>query len=511
MVRIRLNDRTFEYDVRSLAKAFFKEDEMIVEDVDSLKNDIDTEKDDYAEGCVFIIDTSKDMIKLDISNREKNIHEDLEETIPSYIKVIDNELDYKAKYKNFLKRLIYRLLSDVLDMKLPWGTLTGIRPSKIALEMLEQGREDDYIKKYMSETYLTSEDKIELALGIAHREKEILDEIDYKNGYSLYVGIPFCPTRCSYCSFTSYPLDKFENMVEDYINALIKEMEYASTMIKNKVLTTVYIGGGTPTTLSASQLERVIGKIQELWDFSTVKEFTVEAGRPDSITKEKLEVLKKCRVTRISINPQTMRQRTLDLIGRKHSIDSVVEAYNMARDVGHNNINMDLILGLPGETLDDVRYTLNRIEELNPDNLTVHTLAIKRAAYLNIYKDRYEDLLPEHVTDMVEETFRYAREHNYIPYYMYRQKNMTDNLENIGYARYGLEGIYNILMMEERQNILALGAGAVCKFVDYENNRIERLDNVKSLNDYITRIDDMIEKKMKFSSGKGAYFNGIFR
>ncbi len=511
MVRIRLNDRTYEYDVRSLTKAFFKEEDMIVEDMDNIENAIDIVEDDCIDEYIFVIDTSKDSIKLDISNKEKDIHQDLKETLPSYIKNIDNELDYKAKYKNYLKRLIYRLLADVLDMELPWGTLTGIRPSKIALELLEQGREDNYIKKYMLETYLTSEEKIELALSIAHREKEILDDIDYKNGYSLYVGIPFCPTRCSYCSFTSYPLDKFENMVEDYISALIKEMEYASTMIKNKILTTVYIGGGTPTTLSASQLERVINKIKELWDLSTVKEFTVEAGRPDSITREKLEVLKQCGVTRISINPQTMRQKTLDLIGRKHSIDSIEEAYNMARDVGHNNINMDLILGLPGETLEDVRYTLKRIEELNPDNLTVHTLAIKRAAYLNIYKDKYEDLLPEHVTDMVEETFRYAKEHNYIPYYMYRQKNMTDNLENIGYARYGLEGIYNILMMEERQNILALGAGAVCKFVDYENNRIERLDNVKSLNDYITRIDDMIEKKMKFSSGKGAYFNGIFR
>lgn len=508
MIRIRLSDKTYEYDVRSLTKAFFKEEDIIVEDISKIGNTL-VDLGECSEEYVFSVETRRDKVLLDISNKSK--HHNLEEIIPSYIKNIENELEYKAKYKNFLKRHIYRLLSEVLDVVLPWGTLTGIRPSKIVLEMLEQGRDDEYIRKYMAETYLTSESKIELALCIAHREKEILDEIDYKNGYSLYIGIPFCPTRCSYCSFTSYPLDKFDNMVEDYINALIKEMEYASTMIKNKILTTVYIGGGTPTTLSPVQLEKVINKIKELWDFSTVKEFTVEAGRPDSITREKLQVLKKCGVTRISINPQTMIQKTLDIIGRKHSVDSIIDAYNMAREVGHTNINMDLILGLPGETLEDVKYTLERIKKLNPDNLTVHTLAIKRAAYLNIYKDKYEDMLPEHITDMVEETFKYAKENDYIPYYMYRQKNVTDNLENIGYARHGLEGIYNILMMEERQNILALGAGAVCKFVDYENNRIERLDNVKSLNDYITRIDDMIEKKMKFSSGKGAYFNGIFR
>lgn len=510
MVRIKLNDKTFEYDVRSLTKAFFKDEDMIVEEVkesDSVELGSDKDNEEY----IFHVNTTSNKIELDICNKKKGIHKSLLEILPEELKSVQNDLEYKAKYKNILKRHIYRLLSEVLDIELPWGTLTGIRPSKIVLEILEQGKEDEYIRQHMSHTYLTSDAKIDLALSIAHREKEILDEIDYKNGYSLYVGIPFCPTRCSYCSFTSYPLDKYEDMVEDYIQALFKEMEYASTMIKNKILTTVYIGGGTPTTLSSSQLERIINKIKELWDFTTVKEFTVEAGRPDSITREKLEVLKECGVTRISINPQTMKQKTLDLIGRKHSVDSIVETYNMAREIGHNNINMDLILGLPGETLDDVKYTLGKIKELNPDNLTVHTLAIKRAAYLNIYKDKYEDMLPEHITDMVEETLKYAKEQNYIPYYMYRQKNMTDNLENIGYARYGLEGIYNILMMEERQNILALGAGAVCKFVDYRNNRIERLDNVKSLRDYITRIDDMIEKKMRFSSGKGAYFDGIFR
>ena len=502
MIRIVLSDRTFEYDVRSLTKAFFKNEDMEVVDIDS-----DCDEAEFT----FKVFTSDDEIKLELVSKKKDINKELIEDISRKIGNVPNELEYKAKYKNILKRLIYRLLSETLDIVLPWGTLTGIRPSKIVYEQLEKDSSDDEIRKFMKETYLTDDNKIELALEIAHREKYILEDIDYKNGYSLYIGIPFCPTRCSYCSFTSYPLEKYENVVEDYIDALIKEMEYASTMIKNKILTTVYIGGGTPTTLSASQVDRIINKLKELWDFSTVREFTVEAGRPDSITRDKLQVLKDQGVTRISINPQSMRQKTLDLIGRKHTIESIVNAFNLAREVGHKNINMDLILGLPGETIEDVRFTLDEIKKLNPDNLTVHTLAIKRAAYLNIYKDKYEKLLPEHVTDMVDETFRFGKANGYVPYYMYRQKNMTDNLENIGYAKPGLEGIYNILIMEERQNILALGAGAVCKFVDYKNNRIERVDNVKSLKDYIERIDDMIEKKKNFLSSKGAYFDGIFR
>ena len=375
MIRIVLSDRTFEYDVRSLTKAFFENEDMEVVDIDS-----DCDEAEFT----FKVFTSDDEIKLELVSKKKDINKELIEDISRKIGNVPNELEYKAKYKNILKRLIYRLLSETLDIVLPWGTLTGIRPSKIVYEQLEKNSSDDEIRIFMKETYLADDDKIELALEIAHREKCILEDIDYKNGYSLYIGIPFCPTRCSYCSFTSYPLEKYENVVEDYIDALIKEMEYASTMIKNKILTTVYIGGGTPTTLSASQLDRIINKLKELWDFSTVREFTVEAGRPDSITRDKLQVLKDQGVTRISINPQSMRQKTLDLIGRKHTIESIVDAFNLAREVGHKNINMDLILGLPGETIEDVRFTLDEIKKLNPDNLTVHTLAIKRAAYLNI-------------------------------------------------------------------------------------------------------------------------------
>jgi oxygen-independent coproporphyrinogen-3 oxidase len=224
----------------------------------------------------------------------------------------------------------------------------------------------------------------------------------------------------------------------------------------------------------------------------------VEAGRPDSITADKLKVLKTHGVSRISINPQSMRQKTLDVIGRKHSVEQVIEAFYMARELGHENINMDIIIGLPGENKEDVAYTLREIDKLKPDSLTVHTLAIKRAARLNLEKARYQDMVPMDTKEMLRLTSNYAKGANYLPYYLYRQKNMADNLENIGYAKYGKEGLYNILIMEEKQTILALGAGALSKFVFHEENRIERVENVKNLKDYIERIDEMIERKRNF-------------
>jgi len=506
MLEIKLLNSAYEYDVRSLSQAFLGNDIQVqfIERYNYSQKIVYADE-KYNEPDMYILEaiTDVDRIYLRIINVASEIDEDsiiqLEDTLINE----KDELVYKATYKNILKKQMYKLLSKALNKTLPWGTLTGIRPTKIVLDKLNESQDDDNIKEYMLDTYLMEESKVDICLEIAHKEKELLDKIDYKNGYSLYIGIPFCPTRCSYCSFTSYPLDKYGSQIDDYLEALYKEIEFASTMIKNKTLNTVYIGGGTPTTLSAQQLKSLIDTVKKWFNFDTVAEFTVEAGRPDSITKDKLEVLKNNGVTRISINPQTMCQKTLDLTGRKHTVESVVEVFNLAREVGHNNINMDLILGLPGEDIDDVKYTLDEIHKLQPDSLTVHTLAIKRAAYLNIYKDRYEELLPKHVTDMVDLTFNYAKNNKLNPYYLYRQKNMTDNLENIGYSLDGKEGIYNILMMEERQTILALGAGAVCKFIDYENNRLERLDNVKSLKDYIERIDDMILKKKNFSLGKG--------
>ena len=239
-------------------------------------------------------------------------------------------------------------------------------------------------------------------------------------------------------------------------------------------------------------------KIVNSFRMSTVSEFTVEAGRPDSITYEKLRLLKQYGVTRISINPQTMNQKTLDIIGRRHTITQIEDAFLMARELGHTYINMDLIIGLPGEDVEEVDYTLSRMEQLKPDNLTIHTLAIKRAANLNIYRERYQDLHFGDASQMLQRTQSFANQHGYVPYYLYRQKNMSDNLENVGYAKPGMECIYNILIMEEKQTILALGAGASSKFVFHHEGRIERVENVKDVKEYIARIDEMMDRKKNF-------------
>ena len=285
--------------------------------------------------------------------------------------------------------------------------------------------------------------------------------------------------------------------MDEYLGALFRELEYTADRMKGKVLDTVYFGGGTPTSLSAEHLDQVIAKVEELFDLSGVQEFTVEAGRPDSITREKLEVLKHHGITRISINPQTMNQKTLDVIGRRHTVDMVKEKFALAREMGFDNINMDLIMGLPGEDLDDVKHTLEEIEALKPDSLTVHSLAIKRAARLNMFKEEYADLKINNTPEMIALSEACARRMGMEPYYLYRQKNMAGNFENVGYSLPGKACIYNILIMEEMQTIAACGAGTTTKVVFPSENRRERCENVKEVEQYISRIDEMIGRKEK--------------
>ena len=404
----------------------------------------------------------------------------------------------RKAYRNRVAREIYRVLARETGTTLPWGILTGVRPTKLVYEGLEDGESAESIAAGLREEYLVSEEKIATSLQVATRERDILHGMNYREGYSIYIGIPFCPTTCHYCSFTSYPLERFGKLTDAYLDALTKELEYLGTCMPGKKLQTVYIGGGTPTSLSAEQLERLLTAVRTYLPMENCIEYTVEAGRPDSITERKLKVLRDYGVTRISINPQTMQQRTLDLIGRRHTVQQIVDAMHMARELGHDNINMDIIIGLTGECPDDVRDTLAQIAKLQPDSLTVHTLARKRAARLTTQKEDYEGMEAQGVTEMLAESIRFCREQEYLPYYLYRQKNMAENLENVGYARFGKEGIYNILIMEEKQTILAAGAGAMSKFVFYDEDRIERVENVKSLTDYIERIDEMIERKKTF-------------
>ncbi len=404
----------------------------------------------------------------------------------------------KKYLKKELKKQIYRVMHELTKAELPWGALTGIRPTKLIVTMIEAAPDvtDEEITSFLKENYYVTDEKAALGIQIARREIKLLEKIDYEEGYSLYIGIPFCPTTCLYCSFTSYPIGAYAKKADDYVTALLKEISYASARFADRKLNSIYIGGGTPTTLEPEQLDRLFHAVRDSFDFSHNQEFTVEAGRPDSITPEKLAVLLKHGVTRISINPQTMNQKTLDLIGRYHTVEQVKETFQLARKMGFDNINMDFIVGLPGETMEDIRFSMEEVQKLNPDSLTIHSLAIKRAARLNIMKEQYKDFTIENNEQIMELCAAAAENMDMTPYYMYRQKNIAGNMENVGYARIGKAGVYNILIMEEKQTIVALGAGSVTKRI-YPDGRIERCANVKDVTQYIERIDEMIERKEK--------------
>ncbi len=410
--------------------------------------------------------------------------------------------------KNDFKRRVYDELKLLAGRELPWGCLTGIRPTKLIMELLEAGKKPVEVAEHMRRVYYLDGEKLSLAISIAQRERQILSSLSGPEGWSLYAGIPFCPSRCAYCSFTSYPMEGNENKVEAYLADLFYELEQSVSLMKGVVPDTIYIGGGTPTALSAEQLERLLEKICSLVPAEKVKEFTVEAGRPDSITAEKLKVLKSYPVSRISINPQTLQQRTLDTIGRKHTVEDFLRAWDLAREAGFDNINMDLILGLPGESAADVEDTLEKIKPLAPESLTVHALAIKRAARLNQtplpspgrgggwHGEAVTGEGDSQASSMMSAASQGAQSMGLFPYYLYRQKNMAGNLENVGYAKPGKEGLYNILIMEEKQSILAVGAGNISKAV-YPDGRIERADNVKGLEEYHRRMEEMLERKRR--------------
>ena len=437
---------------------------------------------------------------------------------------------YRTYYKNELKRLLFYLLKDLPEENLPegitkrvpvWGTMTGVRPTKIPMNELLQGKSKEEVEEALEKWYCCSEEKKELCLDIALREAKLLKDVDFEEGYSLYIGIPFCPTTCLYCSFPSYPFEEFGHLADEYLQALKKEIIAVAKQCEMRKLTSIYMGGGTPTTLTAKQMDELLACVRGCFPMEKSYEFTVEAGRPDSITEEKLAVLRKYGVERISVNPQTMQQKTLDLIGRRHTVEDTKKAFRMAREAGFTNINMDLIIGLPRETAADFADTLEQIKELNPDSVTVHSLVIKRASKLRSVLEESETGrgdgasadLKGTVDSMAVERFRneqmeqmlimageFAKKEGYQPYYMYRQKNSAGHFgssgqENIGYAREGKTCLYNILIMEEMQTIVAVGAGASTKRYHPDKKIVSRVENVKSITDYIKRIDEMIERK----------------
>lgn len=486
MIYLEQNAEIYNNDIRAMLQAFFDNEKVVITKDDtrlSLKVEYTSDSDvetQVASGG-YVTYTLED---------EEGYH--VSKTVV---------VDYMNKKvaRNPLKAALYHMLSDYTGKQLPWGSMTGVRPTKVATEWLENGKNDEEIRHLYTDTYLTIPQKADICIEVAKKEQELFQDFLYDEEYCIYIGIPFCPSRCLYCSFTSYPIAQYVDKVEDYLQALYKEMEFVAgaDAYKNKRLVAIYIGGGTPSALTAVQLESLITKMQTTFDMQYVREFCVECGRPDSITLDKLQTLKKLGVERISINPQTMSDETLQLIGRAHSVEQTKQAFEMAREAGFDNINMDMIVGLPGEDMEHVQHTLSEIRKMVPDSLTVHSLAIKRAANLNIEMERYHSLIKGSTNEMLLAVDECARDMEMKPYYLYRQKNIPGKLENIGYAVEGKECVYNILIMEEKLDILGMGAGSSSKFIFRKENRIERVENVKNVDEYINRIDEMIERKKK--------------
>lgn len=460
---INLNDLRYRYDVYQMFNIYYPLNEIKFEDNGEYEVNIEEEK---------IIFKHKDFYR--------------------EVKDFDNT-------KEAVKKLIFSSLHEITGDYYPWGILVGIRPSKIALKLLEEGKSEEEIIKLFNDKYLASEDKAKLCIEIAQKEKGYVNS--YEKNVAIYVGMAFCPTRCFYCSFTANPIGANKKVVTPYLEALSHEIEEIAKYVRERGLNieSVYFGGGTPTAVNDTEFEFIMEKIHSNFiKDRDVKEFTVECGRPDSINRVKLESMKRYNTTRISINPQTMNDNTLKLIGRGHSAQEIIDTFHIARELGFDDINMDVIIGLPGEGVLEVEHTVKEILKLNPDSLTVHGLSLKRASILYenfILKKGIQIKKQDELAQMYEKSRELAKDLNVNPYYMYRQKNMVGNMENIGYCSEGKENLYNMQMIEDKQTIIALGADAVSKVVFLENDRIERFGNVKDVKEYVKRIDEMIEQK----------------
>lgn len=405
--------------------------------------------------------------------------------------------DEDAKCERAFAIMLYNGLSKIFNCYPEWGILTGIRPVALMERLRKEGKTDEQVTEYLMKECLATKPKIDLGFSILKNQHQITAD-NHANDYSLYIGIPFCPSRCSYCSFVSHSIEtsKAKKLIQPYVDLLVKEIEEASKAAKEMDLNlrTVYIGGGTPTAVSAEQLKQITDAVRTYFD--PKEEYTIEAGRADSITREKLEVIKNSGCNRISINPQTFSDTVLQAIGRKHTAQDAIDCYRMAKEMGFDNINMDFIAGLPSDTVETFQNTIDTAIALDPTNITIHTLSLKRSSTL--YQEVRDKELCKHEETPAAKMVRYAQDNllkaGYQPYYLYRQKNMLDNLENVGYAKPGFYNAYNIYIMEEVHSILALGAGGVSKLV-FPGGQIERSFNFKYPYEYIDRFDEVLQRK----------------
>lgn len=416
-----------------------------------------------------------------------------------FVDFVENDAeDYYKECERVLAIQLFKCFVAVTGYVSPWGILTGVRPAKLYSALCKKGGKN-YARSFFKEKFLVSDKKIELCEKTYEREGEITSQSE-KDSFSLYVSIPFCPTRCSYCSFVSHSVEMAKKLIPEYLEKLIDEIVITAQIARtnNLKLRSVYIGGGTPTTLSAEQLEQLMKVISENFDIKG-KEYTVEAGRPDTITEEKLRVIKENGATRISINPQTMNDEVLNVIGRKHTSDDTVNAFLLARKLGFDNINMDLIAGLPSDTFESFCGTVERVTALKPDSVTVHSLALKRASNLNSENiPQFESGVT--ASKMVDFAYDFLSQHGITPYYMYRQSKTVGNNENVGYATSFKESFYNVYIMDETHTILACGASAVTKLRQPGGSYIERIFNYKYPYEYINNFNEILSRKDRITA-----------
>ena len=491
-MKIKNIGHSMKYEAECIAMLFFP-DEKIVTEIEEAGYESQPETESYIENRLEngIMKTT-----LHLNTESEPVETSMQTVLPLEVKSPSDQAEF------IMCDQMYTLLRDATGIVPAWGTLTGVRPVKLMHKCLDAGQSPEETGKEFEKYFHVTPQKVALALETAKHEAPILKEAT-DDTFSLYVSIPFCPSRCSYCSFVSHDIasKRARDLLPEYTNKLCEELEFIGEEVKKTglTLTTVYFGGGTPTTLSAQQLDQVCTTVENNFDLSHLKEYTVEAGRPDTIDRDKLRVLKKHNITRISINPQTLNDEVLKKIGRKHTVQQTIDCFYMAREEGFDNINMDLIAGLPGDTVESFRNTVDRILELSPENVTVHTLSIKRSAnYGTSWEERRKALeLAQQVGEMVSYAQEKLMEHGLMPYYLYKQRNTLGNLENTGYCKKGCEGRYNIYIMDETQTIIAAGAGSVTKLKSNRTGKLERIFNYKYPFEYVEHFEEAIKRKKR--------------
>lgn len=474
-MNLNIIDHPFHYEMEKLSRIFFPDDVTVYQEKNESGNYVTTERIKKENGDIIKV---KAVFSSDV--RE---HECFVERCDRF----DNACEKK------MAQLLFKALSEITGYTPPWGILTGVRPAKLMQKHISQDGEQAALDYFRNELFV-SEEKSELAMTVAENEAPIIDK-SRENSFSLYISIPFCPTRCSYCSFVSHSNEQAKKLMPEYVDKLCREIKYTGEQIRkySMRLESVYYGGGTPTTLSAEQYKRISDAIAESFDLSTVEEYTVEAGRPDTVTDEKLKAIKDSGCTRISINPQTFNDSVLEEIGRKHTSAQTLEAMRMARSNGFDNINTDLIAGLPTDTLESFNKTLDTVLSLSPESITVHTLSKKRSS--TISTDHLETNDAELCGRMLSSASEKLTINGYEPYYMYRQSKCLGNFENVGWAKKGYECLYNVYMMEECHTVIAVGAGAVSKLKNPYGDEIKRVYNFKYPYEYINKFEEIIKRK----------------